>query len=221
MTLPRALWPLLFPPKCILCRKLLREEELDLCHSCRSDTPFLSGKNVKLPHLAHWTSLWYYEDTVRRSILRYKFYFKRSYGESYGRLLAMKLLSDGIKFDILTWVPVSALRKWRRGYDQAELLARFTARELGVPPRPCLKKIRHTPPQSRMGAAAARRANVLGAYRCINPEEVRGKRVLLLDDVLTTGATAGECARVLLTAGAKEVICATVAVASHNEKISR
>ena len=80
-------------------------------------------------------------------------------------------------------------------------------------PVPLLKKIRNNPPQSGITGLAKRRANVLGIYRAENLEMFQGKRILLLDDILTTGATAGECARVLLTAGAREVHCATVAVA--------
>ena len=76
-----------------------------------------------------------------------------------------------------------------------------------------LKKVRHNKKQSGLGDISQRRANVLGVYRVLDPEAVRGKRVLLLDDVLTTGATAGECARMLLTAGAKEVHCAALAAA--------
>ena len=82
-----------------------------------------------------------------------------------------------------------------------------------MPPVPTLKKIRNNRPQSRMKGAEARRANVLGVYRIFDGVDVKGKRVLLLDDILTTGATAGECARVLLSAGAKEVHCAAVAAA--------
>jgi len=212
---------LLFPPKCVLCRQLLRQQETDLCHSCRCDTTGFSGTKLKLPYLAQWTALWYYEGNVRASILRYKFHGARSYASAYGRLLAMKLLSSEIDFDILTWVPISRLRKWRRGYDQVALLASAVGAELGVSPQRCLKKLRNNRPQSGLGDAAQRRANVLGVYQCTQPELVRGKRILLLDDVMTTGATAGECARILLTAGAKEVFCATVAAASHQRKNSR
>ena len=80
-------------------------------------------------------------------------------------------------------------------------------------PVPTLKKIRNNRPQSRLKDAQARRANVLGAYRIAGNVSLQGKRVLLLDDILTTGATAGECARVLLVAGAKEVHCAAIAAA--------
>ena len=114
---------------------------------------------------------------------------------------------------MLTWVPVSRLRRITRGYDQVELLAKAVGRELNIEAQPTLKKIRHNRRQSSISSAAQRKANVLGAYRVISPEVLHGKRILLLDDVLTTGATAGECARMLLTAGAKEVHCAVIATA--------
>ena len=212
---------LLFPPKCVLCRKVLAENETDLCRCCRTDTPEFPKHTKKLPYLAGWTALWYYEGSVRRSILRFKFYNARSYAESYGRMLAMKLLQEEIPFDILTWAPISALRKWRRGYDQVELIAKAVGQQLGIEAVPTLKKVRHNRPQSGLGDASRRRANVLGVYRAVNVEQIRGKKILLLDDILTTGATAGECARTLLTSGAKEVYCAAVAVASHNKKSSR
>ena len=212
---------LLYPPKCVLCRKLLQPQETDLCAQCRADTPEVTGVKRKFPHLANWTALWYYEGSVRASILRYKFRGSRSYCSSYGRLLAMKLLQESIAFDILTWVPISPRRKWRRGYDQVELIARAAAKELGIAVTPTLRKIRHNRPQSTMKDAAARRANVLGVYRVTDPAAVAGKRILVLDDILTTGATLSECARTLLTAGAKEVNCATVAVASHQRHNSR
>lgn len=221
MKLIYQLWQLLFPPKCVLCGKLLEKDETDLCHSCRCDTPAFPKSNLKLPYLAHWTALWYYEGTVRRSILRFKFHGERGYAEIYGRQLAMKLLSDDISFDILTWAPISRLRRWRRGYDQVQLIAEAVGKELGIAPLPTLVKTRHNRPQSRLGGAAQRRANVMGVYRLADPVRVQGKTILLLDDILTTGATAGECARVLLTAGAKEVSCAAVAAASHHEKTSR
>ena len=214
MKLYHFLMELLFPPKCVLCRKLLKNGEIDLCGACRADAPEYPGKKINIRFLDSFAAVWYYEGNVRRSILRYKFYNARSYGVSFGRLLAMKLLREYPEgFDMLTWVPVSRLRKLRRGYDQVELLAEAVGKELGTAPVPTLKKIRNNRPQSRLKDPAARKANVLGAYRVLENAEVKGKRVLLLDDILTTGATAGECARVLLSAGAKEVHCAAIAAA--------
>ena len=205
---------LLFPPKCLLCGRLLEKQEQDLCRECRTDGPEYPNRKENLQFLDSFTAVWYYEGTVRRSLLRYKFYGARSFASGYGRLLAMKLLQNHPEgFDCLTWIPVSPLRKLRRGYDQVELLAKAVGKELAMEPVPLLKKVRHNRPQSGISDAAKRRANVLGAYREINRQAISGKQILLLDDILTTGATAGEAARVLLTAGAKEVHCAAIAAA--------
>ena len=163
--------------------------------------------------------MWYYKDTVRSSILRYKFYNRRSYVNTYGRFLAMKLQKNGWDApEILTYVSTGWLRRLGRGYDHAALLAQAVGKELGIPSVRTLQKTRHTPPQSGLVRAAERRANILGAYRVIDPAFVKGKRVLLIDDIITTGATASECGRVLLTAGAKEVYCAAIAAAPHDTK---
>ena len=210
---------LLFPPKCVLCKKLLSREETDLCRHCREHAPVFSKEKIKFSFIAGWTAVWYYKDNVRQSLLRYKFACYRSYVPCYSRLLAMKLQTSRFEnFDVLTWVPVSRLRRMKRGFDQVELLAKATAQQLGIEAVPCLKKIRHTPPQSGLRTAAQRRANVLGAYMVTDPEIVQNKRVLLLDDIITTGATVSECARMLLLAGAKDVRCAAMAVASHEHK---
>ena len=130
----------------------------------------------------------------------------------------MKLMTEYPEgFDVLTWVPVSRVRKFTRGYDQVELLAEAVGKELGLEPVRTLRKLQNNPPQSGISGIEKRRANVLGIYRIENPEQVAGKRVLLLDDILTTGATAGECARVLLTAGAREVHCGCIAVAKKRK----
>lgn len=208
---------LLFPPKCTLCRGILDKRETDLCHNCRIHAPEFSRAKRNIPFVAHWTALWYYKDDVRSSIHRFKFGNARQYADVYAQLLAIKLENTFSEaFDILTWVPVSTLRRLKRGYDQSELIARSISNELGFPATGVLKKIRHTPPQSGLRDAAQRRANVLGAYKAVNAQALKGKRILLLDDVITTGATASECARVLMIAGAKEVHFAAVAAASDD-----
>ena len=214
MRLYHGLLQLLFPDKCILCGKLLQEGEQDLCRDCRIGSPEYPDRKETIQFLDSFTAVWYYEGNVRRSLLRYKFYNARSFAQGYGRLLAMKLLRENPDgFDCVTWVPVSTLRKLTRGYDQVELLAKAVGKELAMAPVPMIKKVRHNRPQSGISGVAERRANVLGAYRVLNREQIAGKRILLLDDILTTGATAGECARMLLINGAKEVHCAAVAAA--------
>lgn len=208
---------LLFPPKCLLCGRILSKDELDLCGDCRLDAPECTTQRRRIPFVEGWLAVWHYEDQVRRSLLRFKFHGKRHYAQGYGRLLAMKILRQEEDYDLITWVPVSRWRRLRRGYDQVELLAQAVCAELGTEPVYCLRKVRNNPPQSGIAGQAQRRANVLGVYEAVEPERFAGKRVLLLDDIITTGATLSECARVLLTAGAAEVYGAAVAAKNkHN-----
>lgn len=219
MMFQQRLLSLFFPRQCVLCQKVLPEGHTDLCHNCRQKTDSFPKTNYKISFVAGWTSMWYYNGDVRHSMLLYKFYGRRSYGTIYGRLLAMKLRSEAFcDYDILTWVPVSGRRKWVRGYDQVELIAVSAGKELGTPATATLRKVRHTRPQSRLDDISQRRANVLGAFAVIDPAAVAGKRILLLDDIITTGSTISECSRVLLTAGAKEVKCAAVAALNKEKR---
>ena len=204
---------LLFPEKCLFCGRVLKRPELDLCARCAADQPLIQRCTSKFQFLSGWKAVWYYEKGARKSLLRYKFGRRRSYARSYGRILAMALLERQQQYDVITWVPVSARRRLERGFDQVELMALALGEQLGRPPVQCLKKIRHTRAQSTLRDISQRRANVLGAYQAVHPEQIAGKRILLLDDIITTGASVSECAKVLLTAGAKEVYGAAMAAA--------
>lgn len=218
---------ILFPGRCMLCRRFLAKQETSLCHNCRTLAPVYpygvrkpdpEGK-IDRHFLDSFTAVWYYEGDVRSSILRFKFRKAIHLAPKFGALLGMKLLEQGPEqIDVLTWVPVSTFRRFQRGYDQCELLAKALGEELSLPHRKVLRKIRNTPPQSRLTSASARRANILGAYKVVKNVDLQGKRVLLLDDIYTTGATMNECARVLLTAGAKEVHGIAIAAVRHQKK---
>ena len=209
---------LLFPRKCVLCGCVLERNETDLCHHCRVDSPECLKSSRRFSFLDSWVAVWYYEEYIRSSLHRYKFGRARHYAPVYGRMLAMRIRNEYPEgFDLLTWAPISPLRRLKRGYDQVELLAREVGKELGMEPLRTLKKVRNNPPQSGITGEARRKANVLGVYRAVCPDTVKGKRILLLDDIITTGATAGECARVLLTAGAREVHCGCIAAVRHHK----
>ncbi len=221
MSLYARLLEFLFPEKCVLCGHILARQELDLCGKCRVEQPECPISRDKHPYLDSWTALWYYQGTVRRSLLKYKFYGRCNYAAAYARLLSMKLFrEDRAAADLITWVPISEKRKRKRGFDQVQLLAEKMAPELQLPAIPLLWKRRNNRQQSKITGYAQRRANVLGAYEAINRRSIAGKRILLLDDILTTGATAGECARILLEAGAAEVHFAAVA-AAPKKKLDR
>lgn len=202
---------LLYPPRCVFCRKLLRSDETDVCKKCRGRLPQIDGTFKRGKFFTQCCSVYEYRDEAADSLKRYKFGGLRHYAAAYGRLLAMCILRERLEFDVLTWAPISKKRRRARGYDQSRLLAEAVARELGVQCVQTLEKIRDNPAQSTMKDAAARHANVMGVYRAVMPERFASRRVLLIDDIITTGATLSECSFVLLNAGAAEVLCATVA----------
>ena len=205
---------LLYPPRCLLCGEFLREPG-PLCSRCRNDAPIYPNRKTKRQFLDSITAVWYYKENVRASLLRFKFGNAPNLAWGYGPFLGRAIRDchpEG--FDLLTWVPTAPGRKFRRGYDQAELLARAVGRELSMKPVRLLRKVRNNPAQSGISDAARRRANVMGVYRLTGRADLRGKRILLIDDVLTTGATAGECAKLLRQAGAEEVHCGVAAASA-------
>ena len=204
---------LIFPPKCVFCRKLLDSGEDLICPKCRKDIKYTqNGGILKGNFFTQCVSPLYYESSVREALLRYKFYQMTVYAEPFGKLLS-ECVEEYIEaqVDIISWVPLSRKRLRSRGYDQAQLLAEIVSRELGIPCVPVLRKKRHTVQQSRMGGAEKRRANIAGAYEVIDKERINGKTILLIDDIVTTGSTFAECARTLGKGGADKVFCAAVA----------
>lgn len=211
---------LLFPRKCPFCRKLLEEGQILLCPDCQRDLPWTQGQQGERrgEFFTLCTAPLWYRDRVRESHHRYKFSGVRAYAEPYATLMS-QCVEDHLngRFDIITWVPISRRRLRKRGYDQSQLLAQRIADKLDMPCVRTLKKIRHTRAQSKVKGTSERRANVLGAYAVCPDAAVEGRRILLVDDVLTTGATMSECARMLLTAGAKQVACVTLAMSESKK----
>lgn len=203
---------LLFPPQCIFCRRVI--DEGHICRSCRASLPLCGKVQVRHEFFSDCAAPLRYEGRVRKCLLAYKFSGRRSYAEGLSELVAeaVRRELDG-RFDVVTWAPVSAKRRRQRGFDQARLLAERTADKLGTPARELLKKTRDTRANSSLKGAELRRANVSGAYEATDRGSIRGARVLLIDDIVTTGATLSECSRVLLTAGAESVVCAAAAAA--------
>ncbi len=204
---------LIFPRRCVLCHRLLERNEPRLCPRCAASVgaPFSGARRGA--YYRRWASALRYEDVVRDSFRRYKFGGCRFYAQYYGPLLANAVEQQlGLRYDLMTYIPINALRLRRRGFDQTRLLAQEAGEQLGMVPVSTLKK-RRRKPQSRVVNAEERQRNIRGAFLVTNPASVQGKRILLIDDVLTTGATVSEASRVLLAAGAKSVDVATLAAA--------
>lgn len=197
-----------FPRRCPFCQKVTDGELL--CRRCGDTLPFTGERAMVEGAFGVCASPLYYEEQVRQALLRLKFQARLGGLDCMGELLAQCAAEHfSGRFDTVTWVPVSRKRLRQRGFDQAFELCRSTCRLWGVEPVQTLHKVWDNPPQSGLTAAEERRANVLGVYEA-DAAQVCGRKILLLDDVLTTGATLSECARVLREAGAAEVVCLTL-----------
>lgn len=211
MNIWNAILNLLFPPRCPFCGKLM--EKPGICPECEKTLPWIEdAERVRkgAGDLRCAGVLWY-EEAAREGLLRLKFQGAASAAEPLGARMAQCAAEcfSG-EFDTVTWVPVSKKRLRKRGFDQAELLARAVCRVWETEPVRLLRKSVDNPAQSGIHDAAARRANVLGVYEAVG--QVRGKRILLVDDICTTGATLTECVRVLKDAGAEDIMCVAAAL---------
>ena len=175
-----------------------------LCQGCRTRLP---------PYrLARSAVLYERDDPLRDILLLFKHGRKIALGGHLGRVMAARAecLLGGPAIDGIVPVPLHRSRERERGFNQAEVLARVVGRRLQRPVfRKTLQRIRPTPPQT--GKLRKRVQNVRGAFAVRRPDEIRGRSLLLVDDVLTTGATVNECAKVLMKGGARAVFVYTLA----------
>jgi competence protein ComFC len=203
-----------FPPRCVFCRKFLKSNESSICSSCTDSVPFTSGGETvrRGQYFDVCVSPLVYTGNVRKAFLRFKFKGATNYAEYFGKIMADCIKSHlSGRYDLITWVPLSKSRERQRGYDQSMLLAYAVALELEDVAVETLRKTTDVQAQSSLVGREKRQANVSGAYEVFDAELIVGKRILLIDDVVTTGATLSECSRMLLMAGAEEVMCAALA----------
>jgi len=207
---------LLFPPKCPFCARVLDDPRAPVCAVCQPLLPWLDEKDSfrKVDFTSGCYSVLEYRDAVRKAIHHYKFTPIRARSVPLGKLMAQCAQDrPEIKPDVITWVPLGRRRLKERGFDQAQELAVTMGGELALPVEPLLMKQRDTGRQSDLTRPEQRKANVLGVYELRFGAAVRGRRILLVDDVVTSGSTLSACAKVLVEAGAEEVYCVTLAQA--------
>ena len=224
----RAFLDLLWPPRCLACDGLAWDEAVPgLCADCAAALPVIRSP---CPRCGREAGTWAlagpcaacrgedldvdgvvaplrYRDVARDLVLALKFRRRTPAARPLGALLADAVVSAGRPGDLLVPVPVSRARFRRRGFDQADEIARVVAALTGIA-RDARALVRHRDVVAQSGLSRARRRrNPRGAFRAVR-SRVAGRCVLLVDDVVTTGATAGACARALRRAGAVHVVLA-------------
>lgn len=205
----------LYPKKCPLCDKFISGHS-STCDSCLRTVLFLEAD----AHFAHFKKLWFskcrsrfaYDGPIRDAIHKFKYSERLDLVRFFSSELADEACNMG-RFDLIVPVPLHRKRLAKRGFNQSAVLARNMAGQTGVPANlDSLKRARHIEPQVGM-EREERIENVKGAF-AVDPKtasNIAGRNILLVDDVLTTGATANECAKVLVRSGAREVSVLTIA----------
>ena len=232
-----------FPADCRLCNApLLEISRVPVCARCLDSvppgqaeyfcsccrTPFLNDRPLNPQRLCPLCSTGAnrfdlcdsygsYDGVLRELIHLFKYERVTPLASRFGALLSRAAPRDGA-FDAVVPMPLHWWRRWRRGFNQAELLGREVALRLGIPMVRVVKRRKPTAPQTGL-TSAARRRNVAGAFRVAARREIAGKRLLLVDDVLTTGATVNACAAALKAAGASYVAVLTLARADRRGRV--
>jgi len=234
-----ALASVFFPGACRLCERLLaRASRLPVCEECLGSFPALPARvcvvcgspalaattlddgenahpcldcNARTYRFACARSYAAYRGAVVGAVILLKFERIDPLAAYFGDLVALIANRDGLTGDIVVPVPLHRIRERERGFNQAELIARQAAKRLRLPFRPFLLKRTKARPDKHILSNDERWRIVRGAFATRPGSQVDNKRVLLVDDVMTTGATLDACAAALLEAGAKSVIALTVA----------
>lgn len=180
---------------------MAKVRQLDVAHATRTiDLP--DGTAIDVVSAA------IFAPPLREGIHRFKYESQPQMAEAFGMMMSEAWQTSALQADAFVPVPLHTSRRRERGYNQSELLANVLSRHTKVPMRNWLRRVRHTEQQAHLGAHD-RRANVKDAFHA--HAAVHAKRIALVDDVLTTGATLAECALALQQAGASDVIAITLA----------
>ena len=227
-----------FPAECQHCRGFLGDQRIVVfCRTCWNHiTPiteptcpvcgdadlrinssyhqFCKHCTARAPSMDRTITAVYYDDVARTALHHFKFNHKTALGRPLTQLLLTNL-PDDIEFSqyhAVIPVPLHSSRQRQRGYNQSAILARYVAKRVNVPIMSNnLRRIRPTDEQALIAGRDARRQNVEQAFHITSPASVQGKSVIVIDDIMTTGATVNECARVLKKAGATSVLVLAVA----------
>ncbi len=210
----------IYPDTCIFCRKIIGvsayEKQDFTCNNCKKKLEYIRGQNdLKKSCNTYFDYLLYafkYEGFVRTLLLDFKFYNKTYLHEFFAsEILKIIQKFSQAKYDYILYVPISINRYFARGFNQSYMIAKYISNHINIPIlKYGLVKIKNNKIQSTL-KIAQRKQNVSGVYKVLFRKSLAGKKVLLVDDIFTTGSTVNECSRILKDAGVLEITVATIA----------
>ncbi len=199
-----------FPERCPYCDKTIAAGKI-ACDICEAQFPETYSSNYAKGGYP-CCSPFFYQGIFKEAVKRFKFNNMPQNAEKLATVLSLcvKKSYDIKSIDIITFVPMFPAKEAVRGYNQSRLLAIELSKILGIPCENIIEKIKDNFPQHECTSQAQRRDNVKGVYKAADTENIKGKKVLIIDDILTTGYTLGECCKVIAKKTKAEVLCATI-----------
>lgn len=215
-----------YPDRCVFCGRVV-DHGVSVCKKCRHQAEVITGAicfscgkpkdKCKCSGRRRFydgiVAPFMYSGVVKAGIKRWKYGGRFKSAEFFAK--AMKYVVDknyeNIHFDFICYVPQTAKEMEKRGYNQSEALASELSKLTGIPAKGVLCKIFETNRQHDL-PWYLKSGNVLGVFECTDTEGVKGKNILIADDIKTSGCTLGECAKILKLSGAEKVYCAVIAV---------
>ncbi len=212
----------LYPRKCAYCNEKINER-----YTCRKCSNIIEYYHEKVNIYANnefvcdkIISAIPYDGFMKESVWKYKFRGAKYFAPAFAEILTLKLEKHNIHFDLIVAVPISSKRLKERGYNQSELIAKYLSKFTKTSyQKDVLIKIKNNLRQSELDLNE-RKENVKDAYSIKNIDIIINKRIVLIDDIYTTGATLNECAKVLKLAGAKEIIGLTLLYGELEDNIN-
>lgn len=207
---------LIFPNVCGFCNKINKNS---LCINCGQKLEkykincIKNHTNDRSKYFDYLFCALKYENFVRDKIILYKFYEQSYLYKTFVKIIIKnKKIYRFLKlYDIIISVPMTETKKKIRGYNQSELIAKELAKSLGlIFAKDILVKVKETQTQSTL-SKTQRKNNIKGAFQVLDKTKIENKKVVLIDDIYTTGNTVNECSRMLKKAGAKQIVVVTIA----------
>lgn len=204
----------LFPNRCPYCKQLIKPFSHS-CENCKKEIP-VHGYFQGVSDGFKCCSPLIYRGRFKRAVLAFKFKNKIQYSPHFAKLIHKQIKEsyEDYIFDCITYVPMYYKDEKERGYNQSQLLAKDLSELMGIP---CIKTIEKTKQTDRQHnlLAAERRKNLKGAFKPVDKSFIKGKHILLIDDIVTTGTTLNECSKALEKGKPAQICCATILSTAH------
>lgn len=224
------IFDILFPPLCLNCQNNLSDGNNLICQDCLgliqfNNTLFCPVCRARLAEgkrICHYDAGYFlaaagnYDDPILQNLIHYfKYKSFENLTPILGEIILKYIENCGLKIEnfIIVPVPLHKKRERERGFNQAKLLAEIIAKNLNLELNDCLKRVKNTKPQSQLKDGEKRQSNVFNCFSATNPDFIKGKKIILVDDVFTSGATINEAVKILKLNGAKRIIALVLAKA--------